>query len=393
MLRQLINHSPDLAKLEEEGFVLDYQDGHLIINSIPFVNEFGVIAYGQLISTLLLEGDRAKQNVNHDLYFSGGIPCNKDGRVIKSIVNERRITNQISEHFQLDYQLSAKPNTGTYQNYHKKINTYVGLITVHAVALDASVTPFGNRQFQHSEDSVHHYIDTNSIKSKIMRLNGVFKGHKVAIIGLGGTGSYILDQLAKTPVGQIHLFDDDWFYNNNAFRAPGAASIEDLRYPSKKVKYLEKIYSKMHKAVISHEQRVSEDNIEIMLEYNFVFISIDNGESRKLISDFLFKNGIPFIDVGLGVFKEGAELSGLIRTTFVDNIEDCKTLGKDRLPTEDGENEYATNIQIADLNCINAALAVVRWKKYLNFYIDGRNEANSIFNIRTNSIINEYDED
>ncbi|WP_318271316.1 ThiF family adenylyltransferase [Sphingobacterium cellulitidis] len=41
---------------------------------------------------------------------------------------------------------------------------------------------------------------------------------KIAIIGLGGTGAYILDMVAKTPVKEIHLFDGDSFDQHNAFR-------------------------------------------------------------------------------------------------------------------------------------------------------------------------------
>ena len=32
---------------------------------------------------------------------------------------------------------------------------------------------------------------------------------RVAIIGLGGTGAYVLDLIAKTPVKEIHLLDAD----------------------------------------------------------------------------------------------------------------------------------------------------------------------------------------
>ena len=38
---------------------------------------------------------------------------------------------------------------------------------------------------------------------------GAEAGWKVAVIGLGGTGSYLLDALAKCPVAEIHLYDDD----------------------------------------------------------------------------------------------------------------------------------------------------------------------------------------
>ena len=50
---------------------------------------------------------------------------------------------------------------------------------------------------------------------------------KVVIVGLGGTGGYLLDLLAKTPIEEIHLYDDDIFGTHNAFRAPGAASLDD----------------------------------------------------------------------------------------------------------------------------------------------------------------------
>ena len=33
------------------------------------------------------------------------------------------------------------------------------------------------------------------------------RGQRIGLIGLGGTGAYVLDLLAKTPVGEIHLLD------------------------------------------------------------------------------------------------------------------------------------------------------------------------------------------
>ena len=68
---------------------------------------------------------------------------------------------------------------------------------------------------------------------------------RIAIVGLGGTGSYVLDLVAKTSVREIHLFDDDLFLQHNAFRAPGAASLDDLRRQLTKVQYLHDLYSKM----------------------------------------------------------------------------------------------------------------------------------------------------
>jgi hypothetical protein len=56
---------------------------------------------------------------------------------------------------------------------------------------------------------------------------------------------------------------------------------------------------------------------------------------------------------------------------------------------EVGENDYAPNIQIADLNCLNATLAVIRWKKLVGFYQDLKQEHNSLYLINTGRVINE----
>ncbi|EPR17927.1 hypothetical protein M527_14495 [Sphingobium indicum IP26] len=47
------------------------------------------------------------------------------------------------------------------------------------------------------------------------------RGIKVAIIGLGGTGAYILDFIARTHLEKIGLFDDDKVHIHTLFRIPG----------------------------------------------------------------------------------------------------------------------------------------------------------------------------
>ena len=51
------------------------------------------------------------------------------------------------------------------------------------------------------------------------------------------------------------------------------------------------------------------------------------------------------------------------------------------------ENNIYRNIQVADLNMLNAALAVVRWKKWLGFYGDDANEYHSLYNVQTGGLI------
>ena len=50
---------------------------------------------------------------------------------------------------------------------------------------------------------------------------------------------------------------------------------------------------------------------------------------------------------------------------------------------------YSRNIQIAELNALNAALAVIKWKKLLGFYRDLENEHFSAYTLDGNVIVNE----
>lgn len=61
-----------------------------------------------------------------------------------------------------------------------------------------------------------------------------------------------------------------------------------------------------------------------------------------------------------------------------------------RLPTGDQvDNAYASNIQIAELNALNAMLAVIKWKKLSGFYQDSDQEFHSVYSVNLSEIINE----
>ena len=57
--------------------------------------------------------------------------------------------------------------------------------------------------------------------------------------------------------------------------------------------------------------------------------------------------------------------------------------------SDDGENEYARNIQVAELNALNAALAVIKWKKLRGVYHDDAGEQMSVFVLAGNVIVND----
>jgi hypothetical protein len=59
------------------------------------------------------------------------------------------------------------------------------------------------------------------------------------------------------------------------------------------------------------------------------------------------------------------------------------------LSKADERNEYDRNIQTAELNALNAALAAIKWKKLCGFYIDLEREHHSTYSIDGNEMTNE----
>jgi hypothetical protein len=206
----------------------------------------------------------------------------------------------------------------------------------------------------------------------------------VAIIGLGGTGSYVL--LAKTPVGDIHLFDGDEFELHNAFRVSGAPTKEDLTKP-KKVDWFGAMYDRMRKGIERHPYHVRAQQLAELRDMSFVFLAIDDPMAKKVIIDFLLVEKIPFIDVGMDVsLDRDVALRGQVRVTVGTPAVNAHI---EQVVSSAGgpENNIYRNIQVADLNMLNAALAVVRWKKWLGFYGDDANEYHSLYIVQTGSLI------
>lgn len=387
MQQQLINLDPQLSRLSNEGYELEVKGGYLCVHHIPYVNHRKEVKTGTLVSELNLATATTLGQPVHTMYFEGEAPCHKDGTVMHEIINSSA-TQQLAAGVVINHYFSSKPSIGYYSSYYEKITRYISIISAPARSIDPDVTAQTYKAVpDHAENSVFNYIDTNSSRANIVQLNERFKSQKVAIIGLGGTGSYILDMVAKTPVKEIHLFDGDDFSPHNAFRSPGAPSMEELNQRQKKATYLANIYSKMHKGVVPHIAYVTGNNIQQLQGFSFVFISIDNNKARNIIVSALVKMAIPFIDVGLGVSIADSSLIGIVRTT-------TSTSGKhdhleNRLPVEEtGQNEYVTNIQIADLNNLNATFAVIKWKKLNGFYQDLRKEHHSTYSINVAQLLN-----
>ena len=61
-------------------------------------------------------------------------------------------------------------------------------------------------------------------------------------------------------------------------------------------------------------------NIACLKDFDFVFVSVDDGPARLVIVDWLSANGIPFVDCGWALIAQGGGLSGFVRITGIDRV-------------------------------------------------------------------------
>ncbi len=395
MSRRLTSLNPSLAKLVHDGYELEFRPGQLLVHAVPYVNAQRLIAYGTLVSELSMESpDIVGRPGSHQMHFIGEHPCYSDGRLFTPVQHSSGDFNLGNGlHAQHYFSHKRKDRHGAwvdYEDYYIKVKTYVRAISGQAKILDPNVDARTHKVTSWADDTTPFiYSDTASTRAGILAINERASTLKVAIVGLGGTGGYVLDFLAPTYVREIHLFDGDYQRQHNAFRTPGAISPQTLERQLRKVEWFAEHYGQFRRGVVPHAEMIDGGNVHRLVEFDYVFICIDRGSARALILERLKETGTVVIDCGMGMQVSVGEqkLWGTVRTTVSTpaNREQAARL----IPLVDRDDEiYRSNIQIVEMNALNAAMAVMRWKRMVGMYADDRQETESTYNTALSQLSN-----
>ena len=382
MSQEQTSRREDLRRLAHDGYEVEVRAGHVVVNRVPYVTDQRTVQYGRLVCPLSATGPPP----DHTMYFAGEYPCDHTGAPIEPLRHSSN-RQELGQGLWVDHYFSAKPPEGNYRDFHHKVSHYAQVIGRCARRIDpGAVARSGALVLSPDPNDPFVYMETASSRAGITRMNERLAGDKVAIVGLGGTGSYILDYISKTRVAEIHLFDGDRFQQHNAFRAPGATTVEEVQERPGKVVLYQRRYASMRNGIVAHEGDVTPETVEELVGLDFVFVAIDDTSTRQWLLPALDALGLAFVDVGIGVEKTDEQLLGVVRTSFRETPSStAEPRGKNR-----GEEvgEYARNVQIVELNALNAALAVIRWKKHRGFYLDLGNEDRSTYTVDGNHMAN-----
>ena len=207
------------------------------------------------------------------------------------------------------------------------------------------------------------------------------RDQSIAIVGVGGTGAYVLDLMAKTPLTAIHLLDADELEWHNFMRAPGAPSDEEIEAcragPLSKVDYYCAKYASLREGVFVHAVRV--DSVKRLTEFlayhpvDFAFVCIDqrrDSESARqdVVYEALSQGKVPFIDSGISISFDGDRVRGAVTTGFY--AAGCRSwrVGVPSAKVHGNVPGYR-NVQLPEVNALAASLAVMEWRRRTEQYV------------------------
>ena len=241
--------------------------------------------------------------------------------------------------------------------------------------------------------------NTFEARAMIGSVQDRIRDQRIAIIGLGGTGAYVLDLIAKTPVAKIHLLDSDDLDWHNFMRAPGAPTAEEIESRHKgrlsKTDYYHSKYASLREGIHPHAIRV--DGASMFAEFlaahpvDYAFVCIDqltDGDSPRqdVVYCALSAAEVPFIDSGVSITLEDHAVRGVVTTSAYDA---GSAAWKDAIPNArvEGNVPGYRNVQLPEVNALAAALAVMEWRRRTEQYVSGSASFLHKFRLETPRIV------
>jgi len=390
VFHQLVNHNDDLRRLLEKGYAVAIDSGYLIVRDIPYLDDRKQLQWAAFVAKLEFVDKLTVKQDDHQIWFSGPVPYGLDGKPIPNLGGgpTTLALGEASKDIVVQRRFSNKPKaTGKFADFFEKIESYLTVISGPAMEL-YNANPCTFRTDQKMSDSAFKFHDTLTSRAEITDLSAKFGSDVVAVIGLGGTGACVLDFLVKTPVREIRAFDFDFFHVHNAFRSPGRLEEGELGKPKADV-YSGRYDNFRHGLKV--ERRLIDSSSGADLDgVTFAFVCVDKGSARSKIFDLLISKGIAFIDVGVGLDRKRGSINGMIRATYYskENAQRVRDKGLAEM-SDEPDDIYRTNIQIGEINALNACLAVIRFKQLRGFYFEETPYYHSLLEIGDLKVVGE----
>lgn len=137
----------------------------------------------------------------------------------------------------------------------------------------------------------------------------VLNHSRVALVGLGGGGSHIAQQLAHIGLGHFLVIDPDFIEDTNLNRLVGA-TLEDVRLVTVKVDIAERVIRSVNPSAEVVKRLASWTEVTAELrDVDVIFACVDSMGCRSELESFARRFLIPLIDIGIDVHESNGEFS------------------------------------------------------------------------------------
>jgi hypothetical protein len=129
----------------------------------------------------------------------------------------------------------------------------------------------------------------------------------IAVVGCSGTGSPVIEQLARLGAGKLVLVDPDVVEEKNLNRVLNA-TIEDARLRVPKVEVMKRAIARigLHTEVLAFNRDLADpDVIKAVAECDVVFGCMDSVDGRHLLNRLAVFYLLPYFDVGVKLEADG----------------------------------------------------------------------------------------
>jgi hypothetical protein len=128
---------------------------------------------------------------------------------------------------------------------------------------------------------------------------------RVAVVGLSGGGSHIVQQLAHVGVGDLLLIDYDRVEHKNLNRMVGA-SLQDADLAELKTKVMADVIHRVRpRAQVLESPARWQESAELLRDRDVIFGCVDKFSERQQLEATARRYLIPYIDIGMDVHPVG----------------------------------------------------------------------------------------
>jgi molybdopterin/thiamine biosynthesis adenylyltransferase len=134
----------------------------------------------------------------------------------------------------------------------------------------------------------------------------------VAVVGCGGTGSCVAEQLVRLGVRDILIVDPDHFEESNLTRVYGS-NESDIPSAPLKTDIVERNLRAINSAVVVSKESVSiisRKTVARLVDRDIIFGCTDNESSRAVLNRLAYQYFVPVIDVGTRIVAAGGNIVG-----------------------------------------------------------------------------------